>query len=148
MQENSEYMRPNTNLLQKAARSARRMSIALALIVATSAPASAHELDTPFYIAAQTFILLKRMSIACDKPEDEFRAYRKKLLGILEQTGDIDMMSVRKALDRMYQAEASLGGLACTDGLQERYKHTIERGVNKELDYLQEEVDEYRKRNQ
>ena len=70
------------------------------------------------------------------------------MLTIISQVEEIDISSARRALQEAYETDAQLGGLECSEALQERYKHIIKRGIDRDLDFLQEEVDAYLKRNQ
>lgn len=133
------------NLIASVTRLIRPCIVFSILVIGT--PASAHELDTPFYVAMQPYAVLKRASIACGLPEDDHRAYRKRLLAIISQVEEIDISSARRALQEAYETDAQLGGLECSEALQERYKHIFSRGVDRDLDFLQEEVDAYLKKN-
>ncbi|WP_421566336.1 hypothetical protein [Ochrobactrum sp. EDr1-4] len=134
------------NLIASVTRLVRPCIVFSILVIGT--PASAHELDTPFYVAMQPYAVLKRTSIACGLPEDDHRAYRKRLLAIISQVEEIDISSARRALQKAYETDAQLGGLECSEALKDRYKYTVERGINRDLDYLQEEVDDYLRKSQ
>lgn len=85
---------------------------------------------------------------SCGLPEDDHRAYRKRLLAIISQVEEIDISSARRALQKAYETDAQLGGLECSEALKDRYKYTVERGINRDLNYFQEEVDDYLRKSQ
>lgn len=114
----------------------------------SSTPASADGLDTAYFLAMQPYAVLKRASVACGKPIEEHVAYKQRMLDILRGVPDIDIRAASRDIEQAYQTDAHLGGLDCTDGLQDRYKQVIERGVDRDLEYLAEEVLNRQRRNQ
>jgi len=126
----------------------RLRSAVIASALLSSTPASADGLDTAYFLAMQPYAVLKRASVACGKPIEEHVAYKQRLLEILSGVPDIDIRAASRDIEQAYQTDAHLGGLDCTDGLQDRYKQVIERGVDRDLEYLAEEVLNRQHRNQ
>lgn len=126
----------------------RRRSAVVVSVLLSSAPASADDLDTAYFLAMQPYAVLKRASVACGKPIEEHVAYKQRMLDILSGVPDIDIRAASRDIEQAYQTDAHLGGLDCTDGLQDRYKQVIERGVDRDLEYLAEEVLNRQRRNQ
>lgn len=118
----------------------RLCSAVIASALLSSTPASADGLDTAYFLAMQPYAVLKRASVACGRPIEEHVAYKKRMLDILSGVPDIDIRAASRDIEQAYQTDAHLGGLDCTDGLQDRYKQVIERGVDRDLEYLAEEV--------
>lgn len=112
--------------------------IVAAVLIGTSAYADG--LDTAYSLAMQPYAVLKRTSIACGKPIEEHVAYKQRMLAILGGVPGIDILAASRAIEKAYQTDADLGGLECTDDLQDRYKQIINRGVDRDLEYLAEEV--------
>ena len=112
--------------------------IVAAVLIGTSAYADG--LDTAYFLAMQPYAVLKRTSIACGKPIEEHVAYKQRMLAILGGVPGIDILAASRAIEKAYQTDADLGGLECTDDLQDRYKQIINRGVDRDLEYLAEEV--------
>lgn len=126
----------------------RLRSAVIASALLSNTPASADGLDTAYFLAMQPYAVLKRASVACGKPIEEHVAYKQRLLEILSGVPDIDIRAASRDIEQAYQTDAHLGGLDCTDGLQDRYKQVIERGVDRDLEYLAEEVLNRQHRNQ
>lgn len=122
--------------------------VVIASVLLSSTPASADGLDTAYFLAMQPYAVLKRASVACGKPIEEHVAYKQRLLEILSGVPDIDIRAASRDIEQAYQTDAHLGGLDCTDGLQDRYKQVIERGVDRDLEYLAEEVLKRQRRDQ
>lgn len=114
------------------------VAVVAAVLIGTSAYADG--LDTAYSLAMQPYAVLKRTSIACGKPIEEHVAYKQRMLAILGGVPGIDILAASRAIEKAYQTDADLGGLECTDGLQDRYKQIIDRGVDRDLEYLAEEV--------
>ena len=126
----------------------RLRSAVIASALLSNTPASADGLDTAYFLAMQPYAVLKRASVACGKPIEEHVAYKQRLLEILSGVPDIDIRAASRDIEQAYQTDAHLGGLDCTDGLQDRYKQVIERGIDRDLEYLAEEVLNRQHRNQ
>jgi len=124
----------------------RPVVIASALL--SSTPASADGLDTAYFLAMQPYAVLKRASVACGKPIEEHVAYKQRMLAILGGVPDIDIRAASRDIEKAYQTDADLGGLDCTDGLRDRYRQIIDRGVDRDLEYLAEEVRNRQQRGQ
>lgn len=122
--------------------------IVIASALLSSTPASADGLDTAYFLAMQPYAVLKRASVACGKPIGEHVAYKQRMLDILRGIPDIDIRAASRDIEQAYQTDAHLGGLDCTDGLQDRYKQVLERGVDRDLEYLSEEILNRQRRNQ
>ncbi|UCA46981.1 hypothetical protein [Pseudochrobactrum sp. XF203] len=105
-----------------------------------STPAFADGLDTAFYLASQHYAVLKRASIACDKPIQEHVDYKSRMLSVLSGLPNVDILSASQGIEQAYQTDAHLGGLDCTDALLQRYKQVIDRGVDRDLEFLADEV--------
>lgn len=105
-----------------------------------STPAFADGLDTAFYLASQHYAVLKRASIACGKPIQEHVEYKSRMLSVLRRLPNVDILSASQGIEQAYQTDAHLGGLDCTDTLLQRYKQVIDRGVDRDLEFLADEV--------
>lgn len=120
--------------------------IVAAVLIGTSAYADG--LDTAYSLAMQPYAVLKRTSIACGKPIEEHVAYKQRMLAILGGVPGIDILAASRAIEKAYQTDADLGGLECTDDLQDRYRQIIDRGIDRDLEYLAEEVRNRQQRGQ
>lgn len=105
-----------------------------------STPVFADGLDTAFYLASQQYAVLKRASIACGKPIQEHIEYKSRMLSVLGGLPNVDILSASQGIEKAYQTDAHLGGLDCTDSLLQRYKQVIDRGVDRDLEFLADEV--------
>lgn len=114
--------------------------VVIVAAVLSGAPAYADGLNTAYFLAMQPYAVLKRASVACGRPIEEHVSYKQRMLEILSGVPDIDIRAASRDIEKAYQTDADLGGLDCTDGLQDRYKQIIDRGVDRDLEYLAEEV--------
>jgi len=142
----SNQKRSASGATAKAAGILRPLVISSALL--SIAPALANGLDTAYFLAMQPYAVLKRTSVACGEPIEEHVAYKQRMLEILSDVPDIDIRAASRDIEKAYQTDADLGGLDCTEGLRTRYKQIIDRGVDRDLEYLAEEVRNRQRNNQ
>lgn len=62
------------------------------------------------------------------------------MLSVLRELPNVDIISASQGIEQAYQTDAHLGGLDCTNALLQHYKQVIDRGVDRDLEFLAHEV--------
>lgn len=120
-------------------------TVGLVALMCISTPALAGSLDTAYGNAMIPYVVLKRGSVECGKPAGEHLAYKARLLEILGRIPNIDLISADREIERAFEREAPRSARPdCSEALLERYQYALDKSAEMALQYLAEEVRDYR----
>ncbi|MGV1954467.1 hypothetical protein ACQZ5G_09825 [Agrobacterium sp. 22-214-1] len=112
----------------------RALKIATVLpLILSGTPAFAGPVETGFFNATIPYVVLKRGSVECGKPDGDHIAYKQRLLMMLARIPNADLIVADRQMERAFEFEVMKYNPTCSDALLERYEYTMTEGAERSL---------------